>query len=141
MKPSWKLHCKFYRIFSMKDIYSTLLLHSVVLKFKIVYKSFWQTFLGQAEIFYCPIFTLKTVQNATCEMKKEIHIVLCRTPSPPSPINERIFLFHICIHPPHLHASFLIIFIMFNCKYYLGEWYYHKNWLQTLFIHFLMGVG
>ncbi len=39
-----------------------------------------------------------------------------------------------CIPLICVHLSWFT-FIIFNFKYYLGEWYYHRNWLLKHFIH------
>ncbi len=52
-----------------------------------------------------------TIQKVTNGIKKEIHIVLCQTPFPLKEIKVVWSLNqHICMHPPHLHAS-LVIYI------------------------------
>ncbi len=71
--------------------------------------------------------------------KKKKHIVLCQTPSP---WNERQVLSHTstCIPLICMYHSWFT-FIMLNFKYYLGEWYYHRYWLQTHLIHIYMDFG
>ncbi len=81
---------------------------------------------------------LGTIPKVTCRIKKEIHIVLCQMPPPPHSLKWKKFdvLSHtsLCIPLVCVHHSWLT-FIMFNFKTYLGEWYYHRNWLQIhLFI-------
>ncbi len=92
-------------------------------------------------LYLCPCF--KDHPKSYMWDKMENHIILCQTPTPSKKKkNERSLKFY----PKHPHAFICkhhlwFTLTIFNFKYYVGEWYYHKNWLQTHFIHFHMSVG
>ncbi len=72
-------------------------------------------------------------------IKKKIHMSDPPTPTPMKKVWSLIP--HIHIHPLICMHHSWFTFIIFTFKYYLKEWYYHRNWLQTHLIHFHMGVG
>ncbi len=71
------------------------------------------------------VTTKGTFQTFRCGIKKEIHIILCQT----SPKIKEIWsvILHIWMHPLICVHHLWFTLVMFNIKYYLGKWYYHKN--------------